>query len=345
MKALCYYAPGDLRLIDAEKPKCGPDTMVLKILSCAICGSDLKTWKIGNPRITPPNIIGHELAGEIIEAGRNVGGFGVGERVTLATTIGCGECYYCREGRMNICPYSKPVSCVYPGAFAEFMEVPALAFKNGNVIKIPDGVDADAAALAEPLSCVVNAQKICGLKPGHSALIVGAGPLGCLHVECAKAFGATKVVVSARSSNRREHISKLGVDAVVDQAGARHDAKLMELTGGLGYDVVIITAPVAAIQESFLKFARKGGCVNLFAGLPKGESMITVDSRLIHYNELRLTGASDSSPSDVRLAVELIAKGRINTDAIITHCFPLDDVFEGLRLMEKRDGLKIIIKP
>jgi len=214
MKALQYFAPGDLRLVDIPKPECHADTMIVKILSCAICGTDLKIWKVGNPRITPPNVIGHELVGEIVETGKDVNNFNIGERITLATTIACGECYLCRDGHMNICPNSKPISYDYPDGFAEYMEVPALAIKNGNVVKIPANVDEDAAALSEPLSCVINAQKIYGVKSSDSVLIVGAGPLGCLHAERAKAFRAATVVVSARSPNRRAYAEKLGVVAV-----------------------------------------------------------------------------------------------------------------------------------
>jgi L-iditol 2-dehydrogenase len=345
MKALQYLAPGDLRLVDISRPECQADTMILKILSCAICGTDLKTWKIGNPRISPPNVIGHELVGEIIEMGETVRNFNVGQRITLATTIACGKCYLCRDGRMNICQNAKPIGFNYPGGFAEYLEVPALAIKNGNAVKVPANVDEDAAALCEPLSCAIHAQKICGVGPGQSVLVVAAGPLGCLHIECAKAFGAATVVVSEPSQNRRGYAEKLGVDANIDCTRPSYEKELIDVTGGVGYDVVIIAAPVATAQEEYLQFAKKGGTVNLFASLPEGHSMISIDSRVIHYNELRLTGSSDSSPADVRMAMELISAGKINTDVIITHRLPLEQVFEGLKLMEKREGLKIIIKP
>ena len=345
MKALQYFAPGDLRLVEIPRPECRPDTMVLKILSCAICGTDLKIWKVGNPRISPPNVIGHELVGEIIETGELVSGFKPGERITLATTVACGQCYLCQDGHMNICPNSKPVSYNYPGAFAEYMQVPALAIKNGNAIKIPAGVDEDAAALAEPLSCVINAHKISGVKKGDSVLVFGAGPLGCLSAECAKAFGAGTVVICAASKNRRNLAAQLGLAAVVDRSKEDYADELMKLTQNRGFDVVIVTVPIAGVQEESLNYVKKGGAINLFASLPKGASMLNIDSRLIHYRELRLSGASDSSPPDVQLAVDLIGQGKINTDVIITHRFPLDRIFDGLKLMEKREGLKIIIKP
>jgi len=345
MKALQYYAPGDLRLVDIPRPQCHPNTMIVKILACAICGTDLKIWKVGNPRITPPNVIGHELAGEIVEIGAAVKGFRIGERITLATTIACGECYLCREDHINLCPNAKPISYDYPGAFAEYMEVPASAIRNGNAVKLPADVDEDAAALAEPLSCVINSQRICDVKTGDSILVVGAGPLGCLHIECAKAFGATTVVVCAHSENRRALAKQLGVTAAVDRSKRGYQDELMRITENRGFDTVIVTVPVAEVQEESLNYAKKGGGVNLFASLPKGCSMLKIDSRLIHYNELRLTGASDSSPRDVREAVDLIAQGKINSNIIITHRFPLDRIFDGLRLMENREGLKIIIKP
>jgi len=343
MKAVRYYGKEDLRVEDITQPRPEKGGLLVKVEACAICGTDLKAYFSGNPRIKPPQTIGHEFVGEIVELGNGTKGFALGERVTMATSISCGKCGVCRAGYTNRCEDLKPVSYDYPGAFAEYIAVPAAGIDGGNVIKVPTSLG-EMAALAEPVSCAINAQILAGVKLGDTVVVVGCGPLGAIHTQVAKANGATRIIVTERSAKRLKLAEKLGVHEIIDASKKDPVEEVLKLTGGIGADVVMVTAPVAAAQVQALGMARKGGMINLFASLPKGASELSIDSRLIHYRELVISGASDSAPYHVELAVKLLDEGLICRE-IITHRLPIEKFMDGLMLMKNEDGLKILIKP
>jgi L-iditol 2-dehydrogenase len=345
MKAAVYYAPGDIRVEDRPEPTPTIDNLVLKIHGCAICGTDLKLATIGNPRCHPPRIIGHELVGHITHVGAQVQGFAGGERVTLATTLACGRCQYCALGLGNLCPNARPISYDFDGGFAEYLAIPSLAMAGGNVIKVPDSVADEAAALSEPLSCAINAQELAGVKAGDRVLVIGGGPLGALNAELAKARGAQTVMIVQRSEPRLSLLRRVDRVRVID--GAREDVRTVvaEQTEGLGADVVIVCAPTRDAQEASIDLARKGGRISLFASLPKGDSDIRLDSRVVHYGELAIFGASDSRPDHVQEAVRLMAAGKIDTGPIITHRLGLAEIHTGLELMKHKKSLKVLVYP
>lgn len=345
MKAAVYHAPGDIRVEDRPEPRPAPDNLVVRVRCCAICGTDIKIATIGNPRCHPPRIIGHEMVGDVVHVGSDVTGFAVGDRITLATTLACGSCDYCRLGLGNMCPNAKPISYDFDGAFAELLAVPPMALAGGNAVKVPDNVPDEHAALAEPLSCVINAQEIAGVKAGDRVLVLGGGPLGALHAAVAVALGAAHVMIVQRSEPRLSMLRKIAGIHVID--GGQEDVVevVRERTSNLGADVVIVCAPNREAQERSINYARKGGAVSLFASLPKGDSDITLDSRAIHYGELRVTGASDSRPEHVVRALELMASGKLDLSQMITHRLPLSDIHQGFELMKSKQSLKVMVYP
>jgi len=351
MQAAVYYGPGDIRVEERPKPEPSSDNLIVRVRGCCLCGTDLKLATIGNPRCHPPRIIGHEMVGEVVHAGRDVrgftpgDGFAPGDRVTLATTVACGQCPYCARGLGNLCPNAKPISYDFDGAFASYLAIPPLALKGGNVIRVPEAVPDDAATLSEPLSCALNAQELAGLKAGDRVLIIGGGPLGALHAELAKAQGAAEVMVVQRSEPRLSLLRQLQGVHVIDGAHEDVGAAVRQRTDGLGADVVIGCAPGREAQEQSLSLARKGGVVSLFASLPKGASDLTLDSRLIHYGELRIVGASDSRPEHVARVVELMAASKIDWQRLITHRLPLAEIHAGLALMQQKRSLKVLMCP
>jgi L-iditol 2-dehydrogenase len=344
MKAAVYHGPGDIRVEDRSEPQARPDNLIAEITFCAICGTDLKLATIGHPRWKPPVIIGHEFCGKLVHVGGQVSGFAVGDRVTMATTVACNDCPTCSGGLQNMCPNSRPISMVCDGAFAARMAIPAEGIAGGNVVKVPGSVSDESACLAEPLSCAINAQEIAGVQPGDAVLVVGGGPLGALHAELAKAFGAAKVMISQRSEPRLSLLKQLADVTVID-GNADVEARVKDETNGLGADVVVVCAPNRTAQEQSLRLVRKGGSVSLFASLPKSDSDITLDSRAIHYGELRIVGASDSRPEHVETAIRLLAEGAINVDTILTHRVPLERIHEGFDLMKNRASLKVLVVP
>jgi L-iditol 2-dehydrogenase len=285
------------------------------------------------------------MVGEIVHVGSEVKGFSRGARITLATTVSCGECAYCALGLGNICPNAKPIGFDHDGAMAEYLAIPPSTMRGGNVIVVPDNVPDQAAALSEPLSCAVNAQTLCGVKPGDKVLILGGGPLGALHSQLARAWGAEDVMVSEPAESRLCFLRKLEGVFALNAEPEEVSAIVKSRTAGLGADVVIVCAPTREAHEAAIDFARKGGAVSFFASLPPGASTISLDSRVIHYGELRLFGASDHRPEHVRYAVELLAQGRIDVRGLITHRLPLEGFHAGVALMKERKSLKVLLYP
>jgi L-iditol 2-dehydrogenase len=345
MRAAIYRGIGELVLEEIPAPSADPGGLVIAVEACAICGTDVKALMIGNPRMKPPLVLGHELVGRVVEVGQGTEGFAISERVTMATTIPCGRCELCQRGLPNLCNQARCIGTNYDGAYAELMAIPSSAVERGNVFKVPDSVDSEAAALTEPLSCVINAQLISGVGQGKSVVVVGAGPLGALHVQVARAYGAGPVFITQRSEPRLSMARQLGADAVIDATSEEAIAAVRRLTGGRGADVVIVAAPNAEAQERALEMAAKGGVVNLFASLPREAPYLRLNSRLIHYNQISLTGASDSAAQHVRMALDLLARGQINAKAIITHRFPLEEIYQGFEVMKRKEGLKVVIRP
>ena len=345
MKAAVFHGPERMVLEDVPEPRLERDNLIARVECCAICGSDIKIFHAGHARIKPPQIIGHEFAATVLEVGPEVKEFRPGDRITMATSISCMDCEWCRRGDTNLCDHLTPISSAYPGAYAEQMAVPGKGIKGGFTFKIPDGLPNEAAALAEPLSCVLNAQVISGVRLGQTVVVVGGGPLGCLNAEAARALGATRVIVTQRSKPRQELLKRLNVDAVVDASHGSVVEEVTRLTNGRMADVVMVATPTAHAQEEALLLARKNGVVNLFASLPKEVPYLSINSRTIHYNQISLMGAAESAPKHVDWALKLLAAGRINYKAIITHRFPLSQIMDGFHVMEEKTGLKVLIEP
>jgi len=345
MKAAVYDGVGRISVKEAEMPAAAAGGIVIRVESCAICGTDLKAYVHGNPRMKPPLVLGHEFAGRITEIGTGAAGFSIGERVTMATSIPCGRCILCLEGLQNMCENLIPVGTAIDGAFAEYMLIPPLGIAQGNVLRIPDGLSSDEASLSEPLGCVINAQEIIGITAADTVVVIGAGPIGYLHVETARARGAIRVILVQRSRTRLEFAKKFGVEAAICSQEEDPVKKVMDLTGGRGADAVIVAAPDAQAQAQSIQMAAKGARISFFSSIPKDNPYATLHTNLLHYRELRVCGSSDSRAIHQKLALDMLASGKINAKALITHRFPLSKFPEALETMKKKEGLKIIINP
>ncbi|MDR1963422.1 MAG: alcohol dehydrogenase catalytic domain-containing protein [Planctomycetaceae bacterium] len=346
MQAIVYYAPGDIRVEDIPKPQLQEGELLIRVDACAVCGTDLKSKYHGNPRIKAPLVMGHEFTG-IIEkiSPAAVGTWNIGDRVVMATSISCGECYYCQNHFRNLCTKLAPMSFSYPGGMAEYVTIPELALRGGHVIPVPAGVRAEWAALAEPTSCAVNAVQQCHVRQGDTVLVMGAGPMGLLNAVVAKAFGANRVIMSELNELRRQQAKNFEIDFVVDPTKDDLNEMVQSVTNGIGADVVIVAAPSVLPQEQALSLVRKQGTVCLFASLPVGKSMLNIDSRLIHYGEIRLIGSSDSTPEQVQKAVELIATKKIPAEKIASHLLPLNQIEQAFELMTSGEALRVVLIP
>ncbi len=345
IKAVVYHGPGDVRCQAAPMPECNPGELRVKVDACAVCGSDWKAYKAGNPRMKPPITIGHEFTGLVETVGANVDGFAAGERVVMATSISCGECLFCRRGWRNLCTDLRPMGFHYPGGMAEFVTIPARGVQQGHVVKVPAEVPPEHAALAEPVSCCVNAVENCGVTDGDVVAVLGAGPMGILNACVARRYGAVKIILSEVNPARLEQAGAFGFDRLVDPTAEDLAAVVKQETGGYGADVVIVAAPAAPPQEEALGLVRKRGTVCLFASLPAGKSMLQIDSRPLHYGELRVIGSSDSTAAHVECAVRLIAAGSLPMDRIASHRLKLDDIARAFELMETGETLRVVLVP
>ena len=355
MRAVVYYAPKDIRTETRPVPVAGDGELRVKIDACAVCGTDLKSYISGNPRLKAPIVMGHEFTGIVDTIGAgvegpsvedlSVEGFAIGDRVVMATSISCGVCYYCKRGWGNLCVDLAPMGFSYHGGMAEYTVIPQRALKNGHVIKVPQGVKAEHAALAEPLSCAVNSADNCQIEKGDTVVVVGAGPMGIMNACVAREVGAKQIILAEINASRLKQAEPFGFDLLVNPAEEDLVKVVRERTDGIGADVAIVAAPAAAPQEQAVELVRKRGTVCLFASLPASNKMLSMDSRAMHYGELRVVGTSDSTPSQVAKAVEMIGGGTLPADRLASHILGLDEIMKAYELMQSGESLRVVLKP
>jgi L-iditol 2-dehydrogenase len=336
-----YHGVKDLRVEPfGEIPKVKDGEMLIEVEACAICGSDVKTFKLGNPRMNAPATIGHEFCGTIIDLGKGVDKYSIGERVTMATTMGCGECIYCKQGKTNICKNITAMGFHCDGAMAAYTVVPAKAVSMGNVVKVGD-LDAQIAALSEPMSCAINGLGRLPMDKIESALIVGIGALGMMHAIALSEYGVKNIVCVSNPGVKRDIMEDIGYKVI---GRDELDKEYLELSGGDGFDLVIITAPSNAVQANAVQYAKKGGYVSYFASLPVGDEMLNMNSRTIHYNELILYGTSDSTAAHVKEAGQILRKRKDTFEKIIT-TMPIQDFQTGLDGILDKSLAKVVLIP
>jgi L-iditol 2-dehydrogenase len=345
MKAAVFHGPADLRVGDVPRPVIAATELLVKVAVCAICGSDVRTFRHGARNISRPVVLGHEISGTVEEVGTEVRDFMVGERVAVAPAIPCGDCRYCRRGAETMCERLRSIGYEFDGGLAEFLTVPASAVRAGCVNSVPDHVSFAEAAIAEPLACVINAQELTGVGEGDTVVVMGAGPVGCLHVALARVRGAAKTILIDVRPERLKLAAAFGADVLID--GSREDvrARVLQETGGDGASVVIVAAPSNQAQEQSIGLAARRGRINFFGGLPKTNPMIALDGNVVHYRELSIVGSYGSRPAHNRMALDLIASNRLRTQPLIGLEVPLDRVVDGLHAVEEGRVLKVIVRP
>jgi L-iditol 2-dehydrogenase len=285
------------------------------------------------------------VVGRISQLGAGVQGYEVGQRVFVAPNIGCGHCEQCVSGNNNLCVNFSAIGINLEGGFAQYLRVPANAVNQGNVMPIAEEVDPAVAALIEPFACVLRGQRPLNILPGDVVLVMGAGPIGILHMKLAALKGAGRVIVSEPIADRREQALALGADLVVDPFNEDLKAVLQANSRGRGADVIIIAAPVHALQEQSLDLAAVGGRICYFGGLPKDRPTITFDSNLVHYKELIVSATTACSTDDCRQAANIVNSGRLDLSPLVSARVKLADAPEGLRLAEDRKSLKVVLIP
>jgi L-iditol 2-dehydrogenase len=347
MKAAVVERLGQISLEEVPDPELIPGSLLVRVEACAVCGSDIRIFRKGDPRASLPRIIGHEIAGVVEKLGKGTTGLTVGDRVAIAPGHGCGTCPYCRKGMSNVCIDPRPsVGYASSGGFAQYIVPPVNVVQNGFVNIIPDGLSFEDASMAELLACCINGQERASVGPRDTVLIIGAGPAGCMHVELARARGASKIILTQRSESRLALAAeRFEPDLVIRAEGNELVERVKAETSGLGADVVIVAAPSPQAQEAAMRLVAPRGRVSLFGGLPKDNKAITIDANVIHYQEISLTGASSSLGRQNREALELIASGRVRAQRYITHRFPLAETPAAFAVVEAKQAIKAVVFP
>ncbi|MDW8062998.1 MAG: alcohol dehydrogenase catalytic domain-containing protein [Candidatus Caldarchaeum sp.] len=334
MKAAVFYGPGDVRVVDVDKPVAGRGEVVVKTFVTLTCGTDLKMFQRGHPFAKPPLVMGHEFAGEVVEVGEDVDWVAVGDRVVAANSAPCGYCDYCKLGRFNLCQNLDQaiIGFSVDGAYAEYVKIPK-RIVTFNLYHLPQGLEPKTAALLEPLACVVRGQRLVNVDVGDTVTIVGAGPIGLMHLLLARLSGARKTIVVDLNWNRLRYASELGADVVVNSGEEDVKTRVIHETRGLGSDIVVEAVGLPETWETAVGLARKGGTVLFFGGPPKGTRM-SGDTYTIHYGELTLQGSFHHTPQDVFRALRLLESKKLPFDKLVTGEAQLDEivkVFEDLR--------------
>jgi L-iditol 2-dehydrogenase len=343
MKAARLYGIEDIRVESIQIPEIAEDEVLIRVKASFICGTDVRFFKNGKPGSSDePLVAGHEIAGIIEKIGSEVSEYQVGQRVGVAPNYGCGVCDICISGNTQMCKQSEALGVSVDGGFAEFMRVPAAAVRQGNITPIGDSISFEEAALAEPLSCVYNAYEKIGIYPGDHVLVIGAGPIGLMHARVAQMAGAAAVYINDISKERLALAKQLNPD-VITIGGENLQAELSRLTSGRLADVVITAASVSVIQEMAFALAGMNGRIMFFGGLPKGRSVVQLDTNEIHYKQLTVAGTTRQSLRQYRDCLRLIECGRLKVSDLITAEANLDDIGKVIADVAAGIGLKSVI--
>jgi L-iditol 2-dehydrogenase len=336
MKACVFRAPGEIGVIDMPVPEPGPGELLLRTGAAGLCHSDVRVYK-GEKYARPGVVPGHEMSGVIAEVGPGVAGLQAGQHVALCPIIACGVCEFCRVGKRNRCVSRITLGYDENGGLSEYVLVPEPIVRLGHVFQLPAGLPLDQASLLEPTSCVLNSLELLAVGAGTVLLLVGAGPMGLIHLVLARRLGAV-VIVSEPEEGRRAWARKLGAIETIDPMSQDLASRVKELTDGAGADVAVVTAGIAAAVASTLGAVRRQGSIGLFAGFPPNTT-VDLDPNIIHYNELILTGSQNATIDQYARTLELLPT-LPDLRQVVSHSFSIDDAPRAYETRLEHEGLK-----
>ena len=349
MKSAVFYSPNNIKVVEKKMPKLTPDSIIVKVKACAICGSDLRIFKEGNKRIVEPRILGHEISGEIVEVGHNVEGFKVLDRVSTGADLPCGNCKYCKDGKPNSCAINYAVGYQFDGGFSEFVIFNDLLLKGGPIQKFTSSTGWNEAALAEPLACCLNGFQQALVKQeenNETLLIFGAGPIGLMLLLLGKnLFNFNSIIVIEPSEFRRDAAKLLGADHLINPACEDIKNIVLDLTNGQGVNVIFTACPILETHKISLELIDNNGVINFFGGLPQSSSAIEILSNLIHYKQIYITGSHGSTPEQHCFALHLIKNNIVDVKPLISKVYKLEDINKGFSLAASGKVSKVVICP
>jgi L-iditol 2-dehydrogenase len=346
MRALVIRAPGDYAIEDVPRPEPDAGGLLLKVEACGLCGSDLRTLRSGHRKVTFPWTVGHEICGIVEETGPGYRGpYRSGTRLAVGPLAYCGHCDFCMDGAYELCENQEELGQKWPGGLADYVALPEDCVNLGNLQEVPQDFPAEYLAPAEPLSSCVNAQEKALVGLGDSVVILGSGPIGCIHAALARIRGATQVIMVDVVPERLEMAKPFGPDEIVNGTDGDPVETVRSLTGGKGARVVIAAAPAPSAAVQAVEMARKGGRVVQFGGLRAEDSRPGVDVNRIHYEGLHYIGTTTFAPRHNRTALDLIVSRRFPIADLVTSVRPLEDFAAGAERALAGKELKVVFKP
>jgi L-iditol 2-dehydrogenase len=342
MEAVRLFGKEDLRVVDVEEPSCGEGDVIVETGAATICGTDIRIYSNGAGHIdeTHPVTLGHEISGTVAQSGALFrDAYPEGTRVAVAPNYGCGVCDRCVSGNTQLCKDFRAIGIHEDGGFTRFVRIPEQAVRQGNIVRLPDNVSFREAALIEPMSAVYNAYERCSRDPGESVLIMGAGPIGLMHAKLYRATGAGPVILSDLLEERLEICRREDASFTTVQAEGVEEV-VREVTEGKGVDVAIVAAPAPAAQEQALGLAALNGRVMFFGGLPGSKAEVPLNSNLIHYKQLYVTGVTRQNLRQYRQTLRLMANGILDLGSVFTHRYELSQAPEAFENVRRGVGLR-----
>lgn len=343
MRAALLYGKEDLRIEEIDTPKIAGNEALVKVEACGVCGTDARVYHQGiEKRWKSPIIMGHEIAGPIVELGEETSGFSVGDRVTVAPICGCGTCSFCLSGMENLCREAIVVGANYDGGYAEYMKIPALYMVSRGLVKLPDGMSYEVGTLAEPVSCCLHGMLKAGVKPGDNVVVIGDGPIGLIHLRLAKALGASRVAVTGHHDERLELAKQLGANLTINSKNEDPVKGIFDFTGGEGAErVIVAVGAIRAIDEG-VKMLRDGGSIVIFGQYAEPSAMVKLDPDLFNFSEITAVGSVDATMEEFYRSVSMLQT--LGLEPLITHKFPFESILEAIETVWTRRGSKAIIR-
>ncbi len=330
--------PGTIELQDVAMPEPREGELLVKVMASLTCGTDLKAFLRGHSLIPMPGPFGHEFSGVVVEKGKGVSKFKPGDQVMAVHSAPCLSCPYCKKGYYNLCTNIMETKVL--GAFAEYVLLPKHVVQQ-NTFRKPETLNFTEAAFLEPLACVVHGMEPLGIKAKSTVFIIGAGPIGLLHLMLAKARGA-KVLITGLEKERLKTAKKLGADFVFDPSQTIKSVR--DFTDGIGVDYVFECTGQPIIWEASVDYVRKGGTVVLFGGC-KADTAVRFNAERLHYDEITLKGTFHFTPDDVKKSFLLLKGRKMDVRKLISGSYALKDIQEVFSMLVRGDGIKYAITP
>ncbi len=345
MNAVIFKGPLNYGIEKIPIPQISPKDVLLKVSTCGLCGSDLRTLRFGHRKITPPFIIGHEICGEIVKVGPRVShDWKVGMQFAIAPVVYCGKCIYCCQKRFELCENYREIGQTWAGGFAEFMVIPADALLHGVINPISASLDPIQAAISEPLASCLHAMEKIDFSTVHSAAIFGSGAIGCMLLQLIRNRGVKNIILIDPNDSRLKIAQIFHPDHTINTTTMDVVKEIKTFTGEVGVDAVFTATAAPSVQNQAIEVSSNGGQIIVFSGLPKDQSVIQVDYNQVHYRSLRISGTSIYSPDHHRKALSLIENGKINVKDFIT-TYPLLDFVSGASAALNGEIIKAVFLP